>query len=50
MTFRFPKDPFHFQNDSARPRFSALAPVVGLLVAAAFAKLGAATQLFHLTH
>jgi hypothetical protein len=38
----------------ARPRsrfeFSALLPVVALLTIATLAKLGAATQLFHLTH
>jgi hypothetical protein len=30
--------------------YSALVPVVALLVAAAFAKVSAATQLFHLAH
>jgi hypothetical protein len=33
-----------------RFEFSALLPVVALLAVAALAKLGAATQLFHLTH
>jgi hypothetical protein len=33
-----------------RSEFSALLPVVALLVIATLAKLGAATQLFHLTH
>jgi hypothetical protein len=33
-----------------RSEFSALMPVIGLLMAATLAKLGAATQFIHLAH
>ncbi|HEX3506608.1 MAG TPA: hypothetical protein VHU22_24775 [Xanthobacteraceae bacterium] len=39
-----------FQGQQKRSDFSALMPVMGLLVAAMFAKLGVATQVLHLTH
>jgi hypothetical protein len=39
-----------FQNQLKRGDFSALMPVMGLLVAAMLAKLGVAVQILHLTH
>jgi hypothetical protein len=38
------------RGSSKRSEFSALMPVVALLLAATLAKVGAATQLFHLVH
>jgi hypothetical protein len=40
----------HFHGNPKRSEFSALMPVVGLLIAATLAKLGAVTQFFHLAH
>jgi hypothetical protein len=39
-----------FQEHQKRNDFSALVPVMGLLVAATLAKLGVAVQVLHLTH
>lgn len=41
---------FHRQSKRKLAGLSALMPVVALLMAAMLAKLGAATQFFHLTH
>jgi hypothetical protein len=41
---------FPIQSRRKRSNFSALMPVIGLLMAAALAKLSVATQFFHLTH
>jgi hypothetical protein len=41
---------FRSQISRKRSEFSALLPVIGLLMAATLAKLGAATQFIHLTH
>jgi hypothetical protein len=40
----------HRQNHEKRAEYSALMPVVALLLAATFAKLSSASQLFHLAH
>jgi hypothetical protein len=40
----------HAQGHKKRSEFSALMPVVALLLAATLAKVSAATQLFHLVH
>ncbi len=40
----------HGQGNEKRAEYSALMPVVALLVAATFAKLSAVSQLFHLAH
>ena len=41
---------FNFRKRAARGSVAAMAPVVGMLVAAAFAKFGVASQLLHLSH
>jgi hypothetical protein len=41
---------FHGQGKRAYAELSALLPVIALLMAATLAKLGAATQFFHLSH
>jgi hypothetical protein len=41
---------FRDQGKRKQTELSALMPVVALLVAATLAKLGAATQFFHLSH
>jgi hypothetical protein len=38
------------RGTAKRSEYSALMPVVALLLAATLAKMGAATQLFHLVH
>jgi hypothetical protein len=40
----------HIQGSEKRPELSALLTVLALLAAATFAKLGGATQIFHLAH
>jgi len=40
----------HRQGSEKRAEYSALMPVIALLAAATFAKLSAATQLFHIVH